>query len=334
MNVLRTKGKFHKIFSTENVSLHASGDGAAAGRCCRLCGGDTSLRAFGDTYVWEGVEERYDQLLYDCFGVRVTQLDNMICEWCVRQLRNTERFKALVHAAFDKPPSSSIPSPTVSTKVPDDILKNENIGIINNKSIIELLKTKMSKENRKSKRGHPKPLDVKRTNVQCKVCKQKYPMIVPANGCKEFVCSRCKKNNDKQSLFRKSYVAMPTGMTTHMRFQSGMDLKWKNRLSSLSKKPSQTKRQENPLRSRFAKFKCSICPKKYTTSAHLVEHMKLVHGERKNTMFAKYCVLCGRHYRTKELLDKHLQMHLDNENLINSRCASRAQLASKMHARE
>jgi hypothetical protein len=51
--------------------FHASGDGAVAGRCCRLCGGDACLRALGDTYS-DGVQESCDRLLYDCFGVTVS----------------------------------------------------------------------------------------------------------------------------------------------------------------------------------------------------------------------------------------------------------------------
>ncbi|PZC73050.1 hypothetical protein B5X24_HaOG210138 [Helicoverpa armigera] len=77
MNVLYTSQKLQELFCDEDLSLPAnnmaaSGDGdGAPGRCCRLCGGDSNLRYFGDTYIWEGVEERYDQLLYDCFGVKV-----------------------------------------------------------------------------------------------------------------------------------------------------------------------------------------------------------------------------------------------------------------------
>ncbi|PZC73049.1 hypothetical protein B5X24_HaOG210137, partial [Helicoverpa armigera] len=76
MNVLYTSQKLQELFCDEDLSLPAnnmaaSGDGdGAPGRCCRLCGGDSNLRYFGDTYIWEGVEERYDQLLYDCFGVK------------------------------------------------------------------------------------------------------------------------------------------------------------------------------------------------------------------------------------------------------------------------
>ncbi|KAH9630556.1 hypothetical protein HF086_016060 [Spodoptera exigua] len=73
MNILYTSQKLQELFCDDHLPVHAnaSGDGdGVPGRCCRLCGGDTNLRYFGDTYVWEGVEERYDKLLFDCFGVK------------------------------------------------------------------------------------------------------------------------------------------------------------------------------------------------------------------------------------------------------------------------
>ncbi|KAL0853109.1 hypothetical protein ABMA27_012877 [Loxostege sticticalis] len=332
MNALRNKGKFQKIFSTENVNLHASGDSAAAGRCCRLCGGDSSLRSLADTYVWDGVEERYDELLFQCFGVRVTS-DCLICEWCVRQLRNTERFKALVHAAFNKPTDSPIPSSImIPPKAQNDSLDSENIGIIDNKVIIEMLKTKMSTEKIQKRKRTVKPIEIKRTTVQCKFCNQKYIMIMPTDRCQDFVCSRCKKNNERLSISRnrhckKSNMAVPTGMA---REQVGLhlktDLRGKLRPPSLTKKPSQTKRQENTTRTKIAKFKCSVCPKRYTTSEHLVEHIKFVHGECRSNV----CVLCGMNFRTKNMLDKHIQLHIDQKYYNNSSGSSKAKHPSKM----
>jgi hypothetical protein len=52
------------------------------------------------------------------------------------------------------------------------------------------------------------------------------------------------------------------------------------------------------------KYKCPICPKKYMTSKHLVEHIKCMHGNKRNP----FCEICGKDFRT-ESFEKHIQSH-------------------------
>ncbi|KAM3955300.1 uncharacterized protein ACR2FA_010819 [Aphomia sociella] len=310
MNVIWTKDKLHKIFSKETMTL-ASGDGASPNRSCRLCSGENSLRYLRDTYVWEGVEERYDQLLHDCFGVQVSRSDCMICEWCVRQLRNTERFRALVHAAFDQPPSSSYISQSKHTIKPP---QNKNASSINSKEIIQLLKTKMTTDG--SKRGLQKRrklimgsnIEQKRLNLQCAVCKHKYPMLVPFEGWKNFVCSRCKKNNVvKTSVCKKCNVVMASSlMKDHIDLHAKANLRGKTRLCAVPKKPSQTKYPDCNPRCPQTKYKCKHCAKKYAQFENLIEHVKIAHGENTNTV----CTICMKEFKTPVLLRKHMRTHL------------------------
>ncbi|XP_052757250.1 uncharacterized protein LOC128202125 [Galleria mellonella] len=302
MDVIWTKDKLCKILSKETLTF-ASGDGASTDRCCRLCGGDNSLRYLRDTYVWEGVEERYDQLLYDCFGVRVSSSDCMICEWCVRQLRSTQRFRALVHAAFEHLSSSSNHSRSKDTIRPT---QNKNVSNINNKEIIHLLKTKMVSEGAKKGLHQRRKnaiigsnVEQKRLNLQCAVCRQRYPMIVPFDGWKNFVCSRCKKYNITKLSCKKCNVQIASNlMKEHLESHAKADLRGKIRFHNLPKKSSRTDNTEcNNMSGQLTKYKRKLCSNKYSTDT--------------------FCVICRKDYKTQYMLNKHMQTHTGSRDKYN-----------------
>ncbi|XP_046975587.1 zinc finger protein 569-like isoform X2 [Vanessa cardui] len=312
MDLLWSKERLQKIFSKDSIQLttaHASGDARIPIRCCRLCGGDVNLHSFCDNYVWEGVEGRYDQLLYDCFGV--IQTDGMICERCIRQLRNTQRFRALVQAAFAKPPSEFSTNQS-HLGIGEGFARPKNRNVTKS-PIVELYKklTKSTMVNppRKRKLVERKSImnsnvQVKRMNIACTVCKQRYPMLVPFEGWKKFVCSRCKKNCEPRRIVcRKCNTLVPTNtMREHLDLHVKSDLKSKNRLSNYPKSSSQTMKKEIFVK---PKYQCSQCTKKYTMAQNLVKHVSSVH---KNSIHY-LCAVCGKDLKTKELLERHMRTH-------------------------
>ncbi|XP_022818806.1 PR domain zinc finger protein 5-like [Spodoptera litura] len=294
-----------KIFLQDHLPVHAnaSGDGdGVPGRCCRLCGGDTNLRYFGDTYVWEGVEERYDQLLFDCFGVKVTPADCMICEWCVRALRNTERFRALVHAAFDHRPSdvsSSTTLKSISTKYEATSIKQEKEQKLKPKC-------EVAKRRDARKRFFANGVKAKRINIPCDVCKQRYPMLISSDERKTFVCSRCKKNDEIKggALCRKCNIMMPSNMLKeHLDLHAKAQLRGKARLQQAKK--STLLSVNSTTKQRAQKFQCTRCPKKYAMARNLVLHVRIAHGDSLDTL----CSVCGQNMITREKLESHLATH-------------------------
>ncbi|CAH0730118.1 unnamed protein product, partial [Brenthis ino] len=315
MDILWSKEKLHKIFSKDSLPLktaHASGDAGVSIRCCRLCGDDANLSCFSDTFIWEGVKERYDKLLYDCFGIRVFPADSMICERCVRQLRNAQRFRALVQAAFTRPPSE-YSTYRSQLGVGESFTKNKK----KRKSTHELLKkstrttvvgcNKKRKLNERKTAINSSNVQVRRINIACTMCNHKYPMIVPFEGWKKFVCSRCKKNSEPRTgSFRKYATSRMTPLNTRDRsnLNAKTDLREKSRVCSLPKKPSQITKQESFLR---PKYQCSQCNKKYLIAQHLNHHVESVHTNLKNIDYL--CAVCGKDMNTKDLLERHMRMH-------------------------
>uniref|UniRef100_A0A2H1VG56 SFRICE_004684 n=1 Tax=Spodoptera frugiperda TaxID=7108 RepID=A0A2H1VG56_SPOFR len=307
MNILYTTQKLQELFFDDHLPVHAnaSGDGdGVPGRCCRLCGGDTNLRYFGDTYVWEGVEERYDQLLFDCFGVKVTPADCMICEWCVRALRNTERFRALVHAAFDHPPSDV--SSSVTLKSASNCIRNDARSLKQEKDQQTKPKSDAAKRREARKRFFANAVKTKRINVQCDVCKQRYPMLITSDETKTFVCSRCKKNSEIKggSVCRKCNIMMPSSMLKeHLDLHAKAELRGKARLQQAKK--STLLSVNSVTKQRPQKFQCTRCPKKYAVARNLVLHVRDAHGDSLDTL----CSVCGQNMITREKLECHLATH-------------------------
>ncbi|CAH0599381.1 unnamed protein product [Chrysodeixis includens] len=307
MNILYTSRKLEELFQDDPIPAHshASGDGdVIPGRCCRLCGGDNSLRYFGDTYIWEGIEERYDQLLYDCFGVKVSPSDCMICEWCVRALRSTERFRALVHAAFDQSPSDMSSSLTTLKSEfcmqPDTQLSPKQEKEMNKKP------PDTGKKREAKKRFTGNEAKSKRINIPCEVCRQRYPMLVSNDGYKTFICSRCKKNGElKGSVCRKCNIVMPSNMMKeHLELHVKAEQRAKSRSLQAKKNPvtivnSYTK----PLRPQ--KFQCSRCPKKYAIARNLAIHVRNAHGDSIDNL----CSVCGQYLDSCSQLEAHLASH-------------------------
>ncbi|XP_034838055.2 zinc finger protein 605-like isoform X2 [Maniola hyperantus] len=286
----------------DSISLnvtHASGDGGSTLPCCRLCGGDGNLRCFCETYLWEGVEERYDQLLFNCFGIRPLPADDLICERCVCQLRNTQRFRTLVQSAFARPPSEySINQSQIgigegrTQKKIKSKSKLSRLELVkkSTRTGIDLKLSKNLSERKKSDFGtNAQP---RRMNIACTLCQQKYPVIIPFNGCNNFVCSRCKKKGENRPNLRKYNVNLEVHTKT--------DLRGKSRLLSMQKIPSQSVKIPVP-----SKYQCDKCPKKYSVGQHLTEHINTVH---KNT-YGTVCTICEKNFKTKELLDRHMRMH-------------------------
>ncbi|XP_075989411.1 uncharacterized protein LOC142985249 isoform X2 [Anticarsia gemmatalis] len=214
---------------------HASGDGDHA-KCCRLCGGQCGLKGVRDSFVWEGVEQRYDELMYDCFGV--TPSDCMICEWCVRALRCTERFRELIHAAFDQTASTSeiateVASSTTKTNSCISPLRDLRKGLINTvqlrKSPLDVARRPAAK--RKWTNGDMKS---KRIIVQCEICRQRYPMMVSDDKQKTYTCSRCRKTLGSHStVCKRCNIAMPSAlMKDHQDLHFKANLRRKTRSKS------------------------------------------------------------------------------------------------------
>ncbi|KAJ8705472.1 hypothetical protein PYW08_012518 [Mythimna loreyi] len=313
MNVIYTSQKLHELFSDDPHPTHAnaSGDGdGAPGRCCRLCGGDNNLRYFGDTYVWEGVEERYDHLLNDCFGVKVTPSDCMICEWCVRALRTTGRFRALVHAAFDHP-NSDLSSSLATLKSSNRVKKQVKLPEKPDKD--ELAKKPIDPAKRREDRRRVLGGDAKakRTNIPCDICKQRYPMLVNAlDSYKNFVCSRCKKNGElKGSVCRKCNISMPDSvMTEHIDLHAKADARRNFKNEERKRVPHQPRKLLIPdavRKPRSHKFQCNQCPKKYALARHLALHVTSAHGDSLDD----FCPICNQDIETNEKLKDHLIEH-------------------------
>ncbi|CAG9574949.1 unnamed protein product [Danaus chrysippus] len=311
MDVLWSKERLQKIFSKDSLRLaavQASGDGAAPMPCCRLCGGDYNLHCFTESYMWEGVEERYDQLLLDCFGVHVLP-DCMICERCIRQLRSTQRFRALVYSAFARPPSEcsanrsqmEVDEGFQQLRVKNTEPSKVNLYKKSTRTTIDNVNRKTKSIDRKS--AFNSNTQIRRMNISCTVCKQRYPMVVPYDGVKKFVCSRCKKNSEPRNICRKCNVILPaTMMKDHMELHDRADLRGKSRLFSLPKKASQiTKRDIFERR----KYYCSQCDKKFTVAQHLAHHVSTVHKHSLDCL----CAVCGKDLKTRDLLDRHMRMH-------------------------
>ncbi|CAH2216790.1 jg371, partial [Pararge aegeria aegeria] len=67
---------------------------------------------------------------------------------------------------------------------------------------------------------------VRRMNIACSVCKQKYPMLVPFDGCKKFVCSRCKKVGRNSANCSKVNARVPANMSRdHSELHAKTDLR-------------------------------------------------------------------------------------------------------------
>nr|XP_049703833.1 uncharacterized protein LOC110383656 isoform X1 [Helicoverpa armigera]XP_049703834.1 uncharacterized protein LOC110383656 isoform X2 [Helicoverpa armigera]XP_049703835.1 uncharacterized protein LOC110383656 isoform X3 [Helicoverpa armigera]XP_049703836.1 uncharacterized protein LOC110383656 isoform X4 [Helicoverpa armigera] len=294
MNVLYTSQKLQELFCDEDLSLPAnnmaaSGDGdGAPGRCCRLCGGDSNLRYFGDTYIWEGVEERYDQLLYDCFGVKVTPSDCMICEWCVRALRSTERFRALVHAAFEQP-NSDVSSNSTTLKSNSCINNDSKASPKPEKEVPSKKPFDLAKRREARKRIQVNDAKAKRINIHCEVCKQRYPMLVANDGNKSFICSRCKKNGElKGAVCRKCNIVMPNSMMKdHLDLHAKADMRGKFR----TQQPKKTHLTlvNSVTKQKSQRYQCTRCPKKYALARNLALHVRNSHGDSVDDM----CSGCG-----------------------------------------
>ncbi|XP_045782048.1 zinc finger protein 891-like isoform X2 [Maniola jurtina] len=287
---------------------HASGDGDSPLRCCRLCGGNGNLRCFCETYLWEGVEERYDQLLFNCFGIRPLPADDLICERCVCQLRNTQRFRALVQSAFARPPSEDSTNQSqmrigeghTQKKIKSKLkLSRLELAKKNTRTGIDLTLRKKKSERKKS--IFNTNVEPRRMNIACTLCQQKYPMIMPFNGCKNFVCSRCKKKGEIRPNLRKYNVNLPTNLLkNNLELHAKTDLRGKSRLFSVQKIPSQSVKIPVP-----TKYQCDQCPKRYSMAQNLSQHINTVH---KNT-YGTFCTICEKDFNTKELLDRHMRMH-------------------------
>ncbi|CAB3224461.1 unnamed protein product [Arctia plantaginis] len=243
------------------------------------------LKYFRDSYVWEGVEERYDQLLYDCFGVKVTSSDCMICDWCVRALRGTEKFRALVHAAFD--PTASASDMAIDTDASSTLItirtnscQTTNIGSEQRsrleKQEQQMISKKVDTQRKRTLKKMVGRQDIinKRTIVNCEICNQKYPMMVPNGVCKAFTCSRCNKNRDsKNAVCKKCNIVMPKNMfKDHMEMHVKADVRATSRLMQHKKllHSSRTKIVMVPK----PRNQCTKDSKKYYSVGRQAEHVK------------------------------------------------------------
>lgn len=76
-------------------------------------------------------------------------------------------------------------------------------------------------------------LQVRRMNIACTMCNHKYPMIVPFEGWKKFVCSRCKKNSEPRTgNFRKYTRLTPLNTRDRLSINAKTDLREKSRYIS------------------------------------------------------------------------------------------------------
>ncbi|CAK1587463.1 unnamed protein product [Parnassius mnemosyne] len=323
MDVIWSKDKLFKIFSTESIMVHANatGDsGSVSGPCCHICGGDSDLRRLEETYVWNGIEEQYDRMLFECYGVRVPKSDCMICDHCIHQLRNAQRFRRLVQAAFTKPPEESPLRDGSKIKIVKS-LSSTKIGIAvhyTKKNSVKEIKPKVAIDNlqkkcelrRERKRLFNTHVETKKANVACTICNHRYPMIVPFDGIKKFVCSRCKKNSETYGICRKCNLRMPmNSMNEHLKSHAKIKPKGKNRLSNFTKPPVLNKTVNLSRTQTFVKYpkkyQCSQCEKKYIVPQHLAQHIAIVHGDSLNCT----CTVCGKDMKTREMLGKHMSTH-------------------------
>ncbi|CAG9789794.1 unnamed protein product [Diatraea saccharalis] len=166
----------------------------------------------------------------------------------------------------------------------------------------------------------------KRANVQCVVCKQKYPYIVRTGSGEDYICSRCKKNDDKRSVCRKCNIVMPHRlMREHMELHAKAEMRRKSRVG-LPQKPSPMKHQQMLKNRSIPKYKCPVCPKRYMTAQHLAEHIKCMHGKK------SYCEICGRDLKNNETFEKHIKNHA--EQVADYKCppkSIRMKQTSKTH---
>lgn len=91
-------------------------------------------------------------------------------------------------------------------------------------TIIGTSKKRKLSERKKNLNSIPQ---IKRMNIACTVCNHKYPMIVPFEGWKKFVCSRCKKNSEPRIVNYRKYTKLPNKKET-LKLQT-TDLKAKSR---------------------------------------------------------------------------------------------------------
>ncbi|XP_013139277.1 PREDICTED: zinc finger protein 37 homolog isoform X1 [Papilio polytes] len=320
MDLIWSKDRLLKIFSTESVMVHANatGDcGSVPVLCCHLCGGDSDLRRFRGTYNWNGIEEQYDLMLNECFGVEVPRLDCMICENCIHQLRNAKRFRNMVNAAFVKPQSESQMSNGSKTTFHKMFsnTKFDSEFICPKKETTKDSKPKSTTDHDKKRPEKRRYIETnvktKKANVSCSVCNQRYPMIVPFEGVKKFICSRCKKNAETYGVCKKCNMRLPMSqMSEHMKTHAKTKLKGRNKLSTGAKIMPSLSKTDNLSRTQTyvkypKKYQCSHCPKKYIVPKHLAHHINTVHGE----ILDCTCTVCGKDLKTRELLDKHMRSH-------------------------
>ncbi|CAH2062152.1 unnamed protein product, partial [Iphiclides podalirius] len=323
MDVLWSKDRLHKIFSTDSLMVHANatGDcGAPSILACYLCGGDGSLRRLGGTYTCNGIEEKYDRMLQESFGVEVSRLDCMICDHCIHQLRNAHRFRNLVKAAFVKSTSERPLSNSTRTK-PDRSLSKPDFGgsYMKKAEAPKHLKQKATIDNlqrrcelrRERKRLSNMHVETKKANVACTVCNQRYPMIVPFDGIKKFVCSRCKKNAETYGACKKCNLRLPLGsMQEHLKTHARAKPKCKSRLPTGPRAlPSQSKTENLSRTQTYVKYPkryhCSKCDKRYLVPQHLAHHISTAHGDALDCT----CTVCGKDMKTRDKLDHHMHSH-------------------------
>ncbi|KAF9414598.1 hypothetical protein HW555_007527 [Spodoptera exigua] len=301
MNILYTSQKLQELFCDDHLPVHAnaSGDGdGVPGRCCRLCGGDTNLRYFGDTYVWEGVEERYDKLLFDCFGVKMK-------EWAFVASSSATTLKSI----------SNCTKTVAKTSVKQEKDQQQQIKP----------KCDVSKRREVKKRLFANDVKTKRINIPCDVCKQRYPMLMSSDATKSFVCSRCKKNGETKggALCRRCNIMMPSNMLKeHLDLHAKAELRGKVRLQQAKK--STVSSVNSSTKQRPQKFQCTRCPKKYAMAKNLVLHVRNAHGDsldtlgpgNKNSLLSS---VCGQNMVTRDKLESpltHSSPHQCNECLL------------------
>ncbi|XP_068626121.1 zinc finger protein Paris-like [Battus philenor] len=318
MDITWSKDRLLKIFSTESLMVHANatGDcGAVPAPTCRLCGGGSDLRRCEGTYLWNGTEENYELMLYECFGVEVPRSDCMICDHCIHQLRSAQRFRNIVKAAFVNPSSEGEINSNIKIM---KTLSNSRVDIgINYPKKVAAKTSKPKISEGYQKRGElrrdvrrPFLVQPKKANVLCSVCNQRYPMIVPFDGFKKFVCSRCKKNAETYGVCRTCNLRMPMilmndHMKTHEKVKKG-----KSRSSTAPKMLHTLSKTEHLSRTNTyvkypKKYQCSHCQKRYMVPHHLASHINNDHGD----LLDCTCTVCGRDLKTREMLDKHMRTH-------------------------
>ncbi|XP_052745800.1 uncharacterized protein LOC112050807 [Bicyclus anynana] len=327
---------------------------------CRVCGADGHLKHLCEPALWEGVEERYNTMLYNCFGVRVEPSDGAICERCVNQLRNTQRFHSLVQAAFATPSIelcifillvcqisdiNNEPQMDISERLDEKTITLHGSRVKGQSSLWrqepahktrEILKDKALGNNRteRKKSIFNTNVKVRRTNLPCGVCQQKYPMLVPFDGCETFVCSRCKKKGHTYANCARVGTRVRSNLYgNHLQLQAKTDLRGKtkyvklltirshSRLLSVQTLPSQSVKMShnaNDLRQRH------LCSKEYSVAQNLVQHVRNLHRNMDSTS----CTVCHKKMHTN-MLDKHMRVHTNQQHarrlLVMSRSPTRRQ---------